>query len=1010
MMRRLIPVLLTLLISITYVTAQAQPTARDNPNVMAQIKSVLSSKGLNEQEVKERLKTKGLNIDAMSDAEIAQNRSVIEQTIAELESEKKNAKADNKVAPATPVVVDPAGPAKTADPAPPSTASGSTVTTNSTESTAKEPITTKAEAVADAVQKAVVQKAPEVGIYGHDIFTNQTLEAFRTTDGARAPDTYILGAGDRIRITIFGMSQADLLLEVNKEGYIQPTGLKQLYLQGVTLGEARKLIGQRFSAAYRFQQDQYTVTLQTARAITVNVFGETNLRGSFNMSALNTAFNALAVAGGPTMQGSIRNIELIRGRTRKKMDVYSFLRDPAFQFQFDIQQNDILFVPMAQKVVALEGAVKRPMKYELAGKEGLSDLIAYAGGVNFNTYVELVQIQRAQADSVILLEYKLGEVLSGKQVVPLLDGDVVSIRAAAKPLERFTEITGAVFYPGRYELQTGMTLSNLLQKVQLTPEAFTKVYFVERSQRDGTVKLFRVNENETSEFALEIKDRIQVFNKSLFANQEVVEVAGSVRQPFVRNIAYGDKISLADALQLAGGLTPTAADSAYVIRRDLLRPGNLELFKIQPSKPGDFMLQAGDLLRVYDRSTYATISQVELTGAFRQPFKRDLSIEDSVSLDDAIQIAGGLLPTAMERAQLLRRDPLNPDKVEYIPLDLTKPGEIKLKAGDRVMAFDKRTFTLTSNVTLAGSVKTPVNTLFDPTLRLEDLFKMSGGFIRSSDISHVDVFRLGYGENGAGYTKFTIELDSNYNVIGQNASFMLFPYDQIIVRDLPMFKLDRTIQLNGQVRYPGSYELEAKQVHLTSLLKQAGGFTPLADKRHAILIRKEGISGVIGVNLKKALKRKGSDKFDPVLIAGDVVTIPQYQNTIGIRLQGTREADLILSGVKLDGKSLNTVSSFIYTNPRNAKWYIREYTGGFAKKADRNSVTVSYPDGSTRGAKKFLFFFRDYPSVKPGAIVSLTNKEEKIKNKDDKGADWDKIFTKILAVGTTMAVLITATK
>jgi len=225
-----------------------------------------------------------------------------------------------------------------------------------------------------------------------------------------------------------------------------------------------------------------------------------------------------------------------------------------------------------------------------------------------------------------------------------------------------------------------------------------------------------------------------------------------------------------------------------------------------------------------------------------------------------------------------------------------------------------------------------------------------------------------------------------------------------------MFKLDRTIQLNGQVRYPGSYELEAKQVHLTSLLKQAGGFTPLADKRHAILIRKEGISGVIGVNLKKALKRKGSDKFDPVLIAGDAVNIPQYQNTIGIRLQGTREADLILSGVKLDGKSLNTVSSFIYTNPRNAKWYIREYTGGFAKKADRNSVTVSYPDGSTRGAKKFLFFFRDYPSVKPGAIVSLTNKEEKIKNKDDKGADWDKIFTKILAVGTTMAVLITATK
>ncbi|NDB53380.1 MAG: hypothetical protein EB025_04800 [Chitinophagaceae bacterium] len=150
-LKRLFTVLFTVLFSISFVTAQAQPTARDNPNVMAQIKSVLSSKGLSEQEVKERLKTKGLNIDAMSDAEIAQNRSVIEQTIAELETEKKNAKAENKVAPATPVVVDPAGPAKTVDPSPVTTTNGAgTVTTNSTESTAKEPITTKAEAVADA--------------------------------------------------------------------------------------------------------------------------------------------------------------------------------------------------------------------------------------------------------------------------------------------------------------------------------------------------------------------------------------------------------------------------------------------------------------------------------------------------------------------------------------------------------------------------------------------------------------------------------------------------------------------------------------------------------------------------------------------------------------------------------------------------------------------------------------------------------------------------------------------
>ncbi|MFM7510545.1 MAG: SLBB domain-containing protein, partial [Bacteroidota bacterium] len=595
MMRRLIPVLLTLLISITYVTAQAQPTARENPNVMAQIKSLLQSKGLNEQEVKERLKTKGLNIDAMSDAEIAQNRSVIEQTVAELEAEKKKSGSPN-AEPGRVILMDPAGPDKQG---------------SSKDSAFKEPVTTKAEAAADSIQKKIALKAKEVGIYGHDIFTNQTLDAFRTTDGARTPDTYVLGAGDRIRITIFGMSQADLLLEINKEGYIQPTGLKQLYLQGVTLGEARKLVGQRFSAAYRFQQDQYAVTLQTARAITVNVFGEANLRGSFNMSALNTAFNALSVAGGPTMQGSVRNIELIRGKTRKKMDVYAFLSDPAFQFQFDIQQNDILYVPMAQKVVTLEGAVKRPMKYELAGKEGMTELLGFAGGVNYNTYAEFLQIERAQADSVILLEYKLADVLAKKVVLDLADGDIVRIRESKKPLERFAEVEGAVFYPGRYELQKDMRLSSLLMKVQLMPEAKNDFFFVERLLRDSTVRILKVTAAEAGNFSLEPRDRVQVYNKVFYANQEMLEIDGAVRLPVKRMLAFGDQIPLGDALQLAGGLLPTATDRAQIIRTDVMTPGKAEYIPVDLAKIGDLKLQAGDKLVVFDKRTFvqgATVS------------------------------------------------------------------------------------------------------------------------------------------------------------------------------------------------------------------------------------------------------------------------------------------------------------------------------------------------------------------------------------------------------------------
>lgn len=888
-------------------TASAQiPDAKNNPTVMAQMNSMLSAKGLTQEEVKERLKTKGINIDALSEAEIIAKRPVIEQTVAELEAEKKNASAGNKTAPGTPAVVDPVGPSVVSSPSPGPT---------------KDSVTTKTEAVADAVQKTVVQKAPEMGIYGHDIFPNQTLEAFRTTDGARAPDTYVLGAGDKVRITIFGPSQADLLLEINKEGYIQPTGLKQIYLQGISLGDARPLIFQRFSAGYRFQRDQFALTLQTARAITVNVFGEANLRGSFNMSALNTAFNALAVAGGPATRGSIRNIELIRGNDRKQMDVYAFLSDPAVQFQYDIQQNDILYVPMAQKVVSLEGAVKRPMKYELIGKEGLAELLNFAGGVNFNTYVEWVQIERAEADSVVLLEYKLADVLAGKLNVQLSDGDVVTIRSAAKPLEQFTDVNGAVFYPGRYELQSGMTLAQVLKKVQLSPEAYTKVYFIERSLRDGSVRLFKVKESEIASFKLEAKDKVQIFNKSLFTDFEVLEVVGAVRQPIKRNISYGDEISLVDALELAGGITP---------------------------------------------NTYP-------------------------------------------KAQLIRRSPFTLNKHDYLTIDLTNPGDFQLTAGDRLIAYDKRTFLLTSNVTLSGAVKTPLNLVYGSSLTLEDMIRMGGGFTRSAALNRVDVFRLEYSENGSGYTRYQLELDSNYRLPG-STPFTLMPYDQVIVRDLPMFRPDRSVQLSGEVKYPGNYLLGATRTQLSSVIEQAGGLNSLADKTYALLIRAEGNKGMIGVDLKKMRRRKGSKKFDPLLLPGDVITVSPYQNTMGIRLRGTRQGELLAYGVAMSVKSPNDVSNFTFRGNRNARWYIMHMAGGFDKNADRNKVTITYPDGSIKGTKKTFLFFRDYPTVKPGAVVSLAQKEEKKKDKDGKGADWDKLFTKIISAATAMALILTATK
>ncbi|NBV31793.1 MAG: hypothetical protein EBR93_04590, partial [Bacteroidetes bacterium] len=127
-------------------------------------------------------------------------------------------------------------------------------------------------------------------IFGHSIFTDQTIDFFTTTDGARAPDWYVLGSNDQIRITIFGVSQADLMMEVSDDGYIQPTGMPRIFLKGLTIHEAERLLRDRLSDFYTFKNEEFSLTIKAARTITINIFGEVRARGSFTISALNTAY------------------------------------------------------------------------------------------------------------------------------------------------------------------------------------------------------------------------------------------------------------------------------------------------------------------------------------------------------------------------------------------------------------------------------------------------------------------------------------------------------------------------------------------------------------------------------------------------------------------------------------------------------------------------------------------------------------------------------------------------
>ena len=755
-------------------------------------------------------------------------------------------------------------------------------------------------------------------IYGHSFFENRNLKLIGTNDGAKAPDTYILAAGDEIRITIFGLSQADILLEVEKEGYIQPVSMPKIFVQGLSLGEARKLLRSRFSTFYRFNQDQFVVTLQKARTISVNLFGEVKKQGGITISALNSAIHAIAAAGGVTELASVREIELIRGKTRKKLDLYAFLEDPGIQFEFSLQQNDILFIPVANKVVSIQGAIKRPMRYEVIEADGLQKVIKLAGGLLSNTSPDFVQIERFDNDSMALSEYSLIEVLEGKLAVGLKDGDTIRLRTATKSLENFIEIDGSVFYPGKYNLGNKPVLSLFLNKAQVRPEAMENFVFVERPQRDSTIRVFKVNTLLEPNFPLLPRDKIVLLEKSIFANLDSITVSGAVHLPVSKKLSYEDQLSLEDALLLAGGPKPNAASFGYVFRNSWYQPGLFEYIRVNIKNPGDFKLRAGDQLFIYEQN------------------------------------------------------------------NIVEKGEI----------------------VLTGAVKEPLNISFNSKLTIADLISMAGGITERADLSKVDVFRLSYQEGiGSTFNKLSLSLDTNFQILSGSMAFQLQPYDQIAVRELPFFKPERVVQISGEVKYPGFYSLKNELAFLTQVIAEAGGLSPMADRNNAVLYRKLDDIGKVGINMELALKNPMSPQYDPIIQAGDSIAINPFNNIVSIRLEGTRLGDLVTRNLTADSLlKIKDLETFNYSGRRSSYWYLKNNAGGFASRAVRSSVTLTLPDGRVISTRQFLFL-RNYPTVEPGSVISLSRKPEKLQS-EGKGASLEQVLGTATQSVTTVLTLI----
>ncbi|WP_420147392.1 polysaccharide biosynthesis/export family protein, partial [Spirosoma sp.] len=350
------------------------------------------------------------------------------------------------------------------------------------------------------------ERAKEEGrrkVFGYILFNDPNMEkTFQPNVNVATPRNYIIGPGDELNIQLFGYTEANFTQKVSPEGFVYiagGTGIGPVQLSGLSIEQAKARLESRMAAkfaglrnsSYGPKNTYLELSLGEIRSIRVTVTGEAFRPGTYTMSSLSTAMNAIYQAGGPNDIGSYRKVQLIRNnRIVATLDLYDYLLNGIQRNDLRLQDNDnIRFTTFLQRVEII-GTVKRNNIFEMLPGETLDKLLFYAGDFAANAYKNRLKVRRVTDRELKVIDVTAPEFKS----FVMQDGDLVTVEAILDRFENKITIEGAVYRPGEYSLDNNKTLKKLITSAEgLKGDAFTGRVNIVRTREDLAIEQLSVN-------------------------------------------------------------------------------------------------------------------------------------------------------------------------------------------------------------------------------------------------------------------------------------------------------------------------------------------------------------------------------------------------------------------------------------------------------------------------------------------------------------------------------------
>lgn len=590
-----------------------------------------------------------------------------------------------------------------------------------------------------------------------------------------------------------------------------------------------------------------------------------------------------------------------------------------------------------------------------------------------------------------LLYTRLGRVYSGVRRGP---GATTQFEVTVSRL-RINQIfvNGEVVRPGAYPISAIGTVMNALYQAGGPTDrgSLRGVRVLRRGQLVRTLDVYDylIGGNTRDDIRLEQGDVVFVPPRL-----RRVTVEGAVLRPAIYELAEAE--NLRELVRIAGGLLPEAYTGRVQVQRILppseRGPGgrdrtvvDVDLTAALATNAPPVRIEADDRVRFFSVARPVR-NRLTLRGNVWRP--GDYEVESGMHLSQLITSAGGLkTDTYTGRAHILR---LMPDSTRrLIAVDIgavTAPGgapDPEMQENDIVTIYSRTEFRPERQIAVFGSVQRPGLYIFRDSMTLRDAVLLAGGVRDEAYLLEAEVARIPSERTASQLAEITrIPLDSSYLV--DVSAYMrrptsprgeepqLQPYDEVFIRRIPGWEVQRNVVITGEVLFPGRYALSRRDERVTDLIHRAGGLTPDAYVRGFQFVRAEGRAGRIGIDLERVLREPGF-RDNLILFAGDSMHAPQYQSVV--QVQG----------------AVNGPVAVAFVPGRSAGYYV-DRAGGFSRQADKRRTYVVQPNGAVQ---------RSGSTVEPGARVVVPEIPPGTER-----TNWIQLFSSLASVLTSALTLV----